>query len=368
MERYYFDHNATSPILPQVKNAVLEAMDEISNPSSVHWFGRRARARIDDARKKLLEIVNAKDMRAIFTSSGTEANNMALRGITKGNILVSAIEHASVIKLSTEDSYIAVDKNGIVDKNSLEDILAKNKDKKFIISVMLANNEVGVIQPIAQITEIAKKYGALVHSDAVQALGKINLDVLDLGVDMLTISGHKFGAPQGVGAILFKKNIELNPLMIGGGQEWGFRAGTENVAAIYGLSVALDNLASKSQISNIEKLRNYLEERVKLISPQAKIFASKVARLPNTSCITMPNVNSQTQLIEFDTKGFAVSSGSACSSGKVTISHVLNAMDVVKEDSSCAIRISLGRENTKQQIDEFISVWDNLYKRVGANI
>ncbi|MDB2414499.1 cysteine desulfurase [Rickettsiales bacterium] len=359
MDRVYLDYNATSPLLPQAKQAMIEIIEEPLNASSVHAYGQKAKKIIEDTREKLRKLVSAEGFEIIFTSSGTEANNMAIKGFKGENILVSAIEHPSVLKAHKDSSIIPVKPCGKVSIEALRRIL-QAIDGKSLISVMLANNETGIIQPIKEIVEVAKEFGAVVHVDAVQAFGKMEVNLQDLGADMMTISSHKIGGPQGVAALIARKNISLNPLLTGGGQEKNMRPGTENIAAIYGFSAVMDNLQYHNDIEN---LRNYLEDNIQEYCQDSVIIGKDEDRLKNTSYITMPEVSSQNQIIYFDMNNIAVSAGSACSSGKVESSHVLRAMEVNPEIANCAIRVSLGHKTCKDDVNKFIDAWKSLYER-----
>ncbi len=361
----YLDYNATAPIRPQVVKAMAAAMERPLNPSSVHSFGRQAKYLIDDARQKILESVNAEGYNLVFTGSGTEANNLGVRGVegVKG-VFVSSVEHSSILNVIPSAIKILVDKNGIFDFHAFHEVHASHAPH---VSIQLANNETGIIQPIAEIARVVHEAGGMLHIDAVQGLGKIPLDVSILNVDMLTLSAHKIGGPQGVGALLFKPGIDIRPQILGGGQELGLRAGTQNVAGIVGFGVAVEAVSEmQNKFRHIKLLRDRMEAEIKSMSPESIIVGEGVERLPNTSCITMPNVKNETQLINFDIQNIAVSAGAACSSGKVAISHVLLAMGIEKTQAETAIRISLGTETTQSEIDRFISAWGELYKRTNA--
>lgn len=363
--KIYFDYNATSAAKPEVIEAMLGAMANPTNPSSVHSYGQDARSLVEKSRDSISNLVNAGNADIIFTSSGTESNNLALRGFKAGSYIVSAIEH--ICTLETANSLgtgkIKVQKNGIIDLGHLKSLLEK-AEKPSLVSVMLANNETGAIQPIKEISKIVFEHGGYLHCDASQAIGKINVDMQDLGVDMMTISAHKFGGPQGVAALLVKKGIELNPIIFGGGQESGKRAGTENVAAIVGFAMAAD-LAQEDikKFIGVSHLRNMIENQILGFCPSAKIFVETEGRLPNTTCIYMPGMKSETQMINFDLEGIAVSAGSACSSGKVTTSHVLTAMGVGGSIAENVIRISLTPDTTEKEVNRYIEVWKTLYLR-----
>lgn len=362
----YMDHNATTIMHPDVVAALGELQNLPLNASSIHGSGRKARGLIEAARENISNLMNAKNAKIIFTASGTESNNMALRGHDKYKILVSNIEHSSIFKIGVHANIIPVNSDGIVDVIALERILRQYAGERVLVSVMLANNETGVIQPVRKIADIVHQHGGLVHTDAAQCFGKIDVDIAALGADMLTISSHKLSGPHGTAALVALKHAPLHSLIFGGGQEQGYRAGTENVAAIHGFGVAAQE-AEKSVIAmkSITILRNMIEEEIKHIAPNAVIFGEKATRLPNTSMIYMPDVTSETQVMHFDMAGIEVSAGSACSSGKVETSHVLLAMGVKPEIAKCAIRVSLGNTNTMQDAEKFITAWKELYERVG---
>ena len=361
MEQLDLDYNATTPTKPEVVQIISEALQEVGNPSSVHSFGRRSRELIEQSRDSLAEMVGANSTDIIFTSGGTESNNMALSASGRRRIIISAIEHPSIMvaaeKLYSEVVLLPVNNNGLVTHDILlKAIGADGSDA--LISVMLANNETGVIQPIKELAAIAHNTGAIFHCDAVQGPGRIPINMNALGVDMLSISGHKFGGPKGVGAIILSPKLHVKPLIIGGGQERGWRGGTENVPGIVGMGLAARLAISDLKRSReLKNLRNYLENKIREICNEVVIYSSEVERLPNTSSITMPGVQSETQVMTFDLAGIAVSAGSACSSGKVEASHVLKAMGSDESISGCAIRVSLGWDTSPEDIERFIGVW-----------
>lgn len=364
MSEIYLDNNASTALEPSVSKAMQEVMQQPLNPSSTHTLGRKAHGLLESARAKIAKLANAKDCHVIFTSSGTECNNLAINGLSGYKILVSAIEHPSVLKTAKNSGCVVVPvtKEGVINTEALAKLLAQEKGK-YLVSVMLANNETGIIQPIKEVVRIAHQHGALVHTDAAQCFGKISVDMEELGVDMITISAHKFGGPQGAAALIAKKTVPLHALIIGGGQEQSFRAGTQNVAAIHGFGVAAE-IALNAQTQDVETLRDRLEAELQAFSPEVKIFGQNISRLPNTISVTMPNVVAETQLIHFDLNGIAVSAGSACSSGKIEISHVLRAMGVEDNIAKTAIRVSLGKNNTISDIEAFIFAWKQLYRKV----
>lgn len=362
----YMDNNATVVTSQKVLAAMQELHGLPLNASSIHASGRRARGLLEAVRERIAALTNCGNARIVFTASGTESNNMALRGLAGYKVLVSAVEHASIRKIGVHEGEIAVNGDGVVDIAALCQQLRNYKDGKFLVSVMLANNETGVIQPIKEIAEIVHAHGGLIHTDAVQAFGKINVDMAALGADMLTISAHKFGGPQGAAALIFKKGAKLESIIMGGGQEQGYRAGTENVLAIHGFgAAALEATESLENSDNIARIRDKIETEIKNIAPDAVIFGQSAIRLPNTSMIAMPYVPSGTQVMHFDMESIAVSAGSACSSGKVEVSHVLLAMGVPENLAKCAIRVSLGINNTIDDAEKFVIAWKKLYERAG---
>lgn len=360
----YLDHNATAPVLPEVAAAVADALMRTGNPSSVHGFGRAARQAVDQARRRVAALVGAAEEGVVFTSGGTEANNLALAGTDADRILVSAIEHDSVLRAAPEAERIPVTEQGVVDLAALERMLAADAGKRVLVSVMLANNETGVIQPVAEAAAIARRHGALVHCDAVQAAGRIPVDLGALGVDMLTLSAHKLGGPAGVGALVLRPGQALSPVLKGGGQERWRRAGTENLPGIVGFGVAaLSARSVNDRIAGLRALRDDLERRIRDIAPEAPIYGEGAARLANTTCIGMPGVKGETQVMAFDLAGIAVSAGAACSSGKVASSAVLVAMGAAPAASAEAVRVSLGTGNTEADIGRFVAAWREIYER-----
>ena len=364
----YMDYNATAPLRPAVGDAMAEALEITGNPSSVHRFGRLARRVIEEARRRVASLVGAEANEVIFTSGGTEANNLALGSFDGAGIVVSAAEHDSVLGAAPGATIAPVDAHGVLDLEALERILQEGpKAPPALVSVMLANNETGVIGPVAAAAEIAHADGALLHCDAVQAAGRIAIDMASLGADLLTLSAHKMGGPQGAGALVARGGVTVVPVQRGGGQERGFRAGTENVAAIAGFGAACDlardDIADQSRLA---RWRDDLEERIGALAPDAKVFGAGADRLGNTSCFTMPGVASETQVMALDLAGIAVSAGAACSSGKVGVSHVLKAMGASEAEASSAIRVSLGWQSHAGDIDQLIEAWRALHARAGA--
>ena len=359
----YLDYNATAPLKGEVIEAVRAALERTGNPSSVHGFGREARRALERARAAVATMVGAAPSQVVFTSGGTEANNQALCG-SPGGVIVSAVEHDSVLAAVPDAERAVVDREGRVDLARLDHQLGRAAPA--LVSVMLANNETGVVQPVREVVEVARRHGARVHCDAVQAGGKLPIDMAALGVDFLTLSAHKFGGPQGVGALVVGAGIEPAALLRGGGQERRWRPGTENLAGIVGFGRACElAMADTGWRRRTGALRDRLEEEIKAIAPAARVFGRGAERLSNTSCLTMPGVGNQTQLIEFDLAGIAISTGSACSSGKVGPSHVLAAMGVDPAEAASAVRVSFGWASTVEDVERFVEVWSRLYARTG---
>jgi cysteine desulfurase len=370
-DRVYLDWNATTPLRREAKEAMAEAWGLLGNPSSVHAEGRHARRLVEDARAVIAGAVGALPRNVIFTSGGTEANALALSpglrrvsGAPAERLLVSAIEHASVLaggRFSRESiGTLEVTEAGVLDLNRLTAALENGPPT--LVSLMLANNETGAVQPVAQAADIVHAAGGVLHVDAIQAFGKIPFDFRGLGADLITLSAHKIGGPKGAGAVILAEGVHgLAPLLRGGGQELGHRAGTENVAAIAGFgAAALAAMARlESQASQLETLRNRLETGLRG-TPGLVIFADKVARVPNTTLFTVPGLKAETAVIGFDLAGIAVSSGSACSSGKVQRSYVLDAMGFGGEFANGAVRLSMGWSTTDADIDRCLEAWRKL--------
>jgi cysteine desulfurase len=354
----YLDWNATAPLRPEAAAAMVEALALCGNPSSVHRSGRAARQRVEAAREAVAALVGAPADGVTFTSGGTEANHLALLGSGRTRVLVSAVEHSSVLQAVPEAERIPVDGNGIVDLAALTALLDADP-RPALVSVMLANNETGVIQPVRQIADVAHAAGALFHCDAVQAAGKIAATLAETGADFLTLSAHKIGGPTGIGALI-STGVEPAPLIRGGGQERNRRAGTENLPGIAGFAAAARG-ADPVQYERVRELRDRLETALS----DAVIIGAAVPRLPNTSSIAMPGVPAETQIIAFDLDGVMLSAGAACSSGKVGPSHVLAAMGVPPGIADGTIRVSLGWSTGEADIDRFIAAWMALHRRTG---
>ena len=360
----YLDFNATAPARSEVVDAVTRAMGEGGNAFSVHATGRDARHHVEEARAAIAALVGAETASVVFTAGGTEANNQALRRAGRERVIVSTIEHESVHLARSDAVFAPVTPAGIVDLGALEELLCADGTPA-LVAVMFANNETGIIQPVAEVSALAHRFGALVHCDAVQAAGKVAVAFGSLGVDFLSISAHKLAGPQGVGALLVRDRASMTRLVHGGGQEQGLRAGTENVPGIAGFggsaSLAREALAS---FAGLAALRDDLERRVCAIAPDITVIGGEVLRLPNTSKFATPGLSSETQVMGLDLAGIAISAGSACSAGKVEAPYVLTAMGMAEELATCAIRVSLGWSSTPAHVDAFIAAWCALFERV----
>lgn len=362
----YLDHNSTTTLLESAKAAMIEVLAKPLNASATHGFGREGKKIIEKARKQIASLVGVinhfRDYHITFTSSGTEANNLILSNFKNGEIFVSAIEHASILahsKFENNIHVIGVNENGILDQEDLTNRLSKSNAAKKLVSVIFANNETGVIQNIKEVAKIAHDFGALIHSDCVQAVGKIPVDLVDLDIDFATISAHKIGGSIGSGALIAKAKHHLIPHIIGGGQERGLRSGTENIASIAGFGVAAE-VADKEQkfrYEYLKELRDYLEKELVKDFPNIKIVNQQSPRLPNTSLIINIGKKAETQIIAFDLKNIAISSGAACSSGSIGSSKTLSAMGFCEEEKDSAIRVSLGMTTTKTDLDKFLEIY-----------
>ncbi|HJD55903.1 MAG TPA: cysteine desulfurase [Rickettsia endosymbiont of Pyrocoelia pectoralis] len=363
----YLDHNATTSTDPKVKEYIISLMDKELNPSSIHRSGVFARNVIEEARFQIAMALEAssREYDITFTSSGTESNNLIMKNFYDGDIFISAIEHLSIynhIKHAPNIKIIKVDHQGLIDFEHLEELLFQSNANKKLVSVMIANNESGVLQNITKVSKIAKKYNAKFHSDLVQSFGKIPTHIKDLGLDFATISGHKIGGGQGGAALISNSNFQLAPIIIGGGQEKSVRSGTENVLAIAGFGLAAE-LMRKNILENyvkIKGLQEILERELKKYS-NVNIISENAVRLPNTTLFTVPNTDAQVKLIGFDLRNICVSSGSACSSGKISKSHVLTNMGIEDKEAKSSIRVSLNHTNTINDIEAFIKAFEEVY-------
>ena len=367
--RTYFDHNATTPVDPAVLELVVRVTrEEFGNASSVHHFGQRAKAVLDDARSAVARLMNAEPSEIVFTSGGTEADNFALRGVAEAleptgrrHLIATTIEHEAVLvtlkalaRRGWKTTLLPVDQSGIVAVEALAEALT---DETAIVSVMHANNEIGTVQPIAELASLAHARGALFHTDAVQSVGKLTLDVRALGADLASISAHKFYGPKGAGALFIKRGTRVAPILTGGKHERTRRAGTENVPGIAGLGKAAELAVQKLAVdgTRVGGLRDRLESAVLASIPGTAINGAREPRVPNTTNISFEGIEAESLLIALDLEGFAVSTGSACSSGTLEPSHVLRAMGLPAHRTQNSIRISLGTRNTDAEVDAFLA-------------
>jgi cysteine desulfurase len=361
--RTYLDYNATAPLRPEARAAMLAALDVVGNPSSVHAEGREARALVEAAREDVAHLVGASPTEVVLTSGGTEAANMVMHG-RWGRILVSAIEHPAVTAPArasgAEVVELPVTRDGVIDLDAADRLISApaNGPGRALVAVQAANNETGAIQPVAEIARMARANGHLVVADAVQAAGKISLDIDSLGVDALILSGHKIGAAKGVGALVVRGRAGFAPLMLGGGQERGARGGTENVAGIAGFGAAARAAGGELAVfAGLARLRDEIEAGVRAITPSAIVAAAAAPRLANTSLLVLPGRRGETLVIALDLGGIAVSAGAACSSGKTRRSPVLAAMGFEESMAAAAIRVSLGWASTEDDVTRFLAAW-----------
>lgn len=362
----YLDYNATAPLLPVAREAMLVALDVAGNPSSVHGAGRSARKIVEDAREKVAALVGSKAGNVVFTSGATEANAWVLSR-QWDTVLLPKIEHDSVLapaRLSGADIIeLDADPHGQTTFDQIVALATKGAERpeRVLVALQAANNETGSLQPVSQASDICREHGCAYHCDAVQAAGRVPLDFDALGATTMSISSHKLGGPMGVGALVLKEGFDLSPLIVGGGQEKRRRAGTENVAGIAGFGAAAAAAVSQlSDIQRIEQLRDRLESELVKLTPGAQIIGQGGPRIANTTCVAVPGQSSEILLIKFDLAGVAVSSGSACSSGKVGTSHVLTAMGIDADTARSAIRISLGWNTSAADIETFLSTWSEI--------
>jgi len=375
----YFDYNATAPLHKNVIKKIQSLkFEKFGNPSSVHKIGRNSKKIVEEVRRNILSTLKAKNYDLIFTSGATESNNLAIKGFIKKNniktIYSLETEHASVIdvvkSLEIEKKFFKTNSNGTGNLKEIEEALSK-ETAPFLVSIMFANNESGIIHPITEISKIVKKYKGIIHCDGVQSLGKIEIDLDSLDVDLFSISSHKIGGPTGIGALLINSRNNISPEITGGGQEKNLRSGTENFLGIVGFGEAINEVKNLTKICNseIKNNRDLLEENLKKLSNEIKIFGEDTDRLGNTCYFAYPSMTSENQVIALDQKGICISSGAACSSGKVEPSHVLKAMKVDDKYIHSAIRVSLGWDSTKEQIETFFSVWkSDCFKNGALNV
>jgi len=376
--RVYFDYNATTPLAPEAMQAVIRATRELfGNASSVHHFGQEAKAAMDESRSAVAALINGDPSEIVFTSGGTEADNFAIRGAAEAieptgrrHLVASAIEHEAVLntlkalaRRGWRTTLVPVDQSGIVSPDRLREAVT---DETGLVSVMHANNEIGTIQPIAELAAIAHEHGAVMHTDAVQSVGKIPVDVRALGVDLLALSAHKFNGPKGAGVLWVKRGTRMQPLLTGGKHERNRRAGTENVAAIAGLGVAAQLALSKmsAEAARVAGLRDRLEEGILREVPGSVVNGARAARVPNTTNISFDRVEAESLLIALDLEGVAVSTGSACSSGTLEPSHVLRAMGFPAHRTQNSLRFSLGMFSTDAEVDRVIAILPSIVEKL----
>jgi cysteine desulfurase len=376
--RIYLDHNATTPVDAAAAEATMRALrDLFGNASSVHYYGQQAKAAIDDARSAVAALIGAEPSEIIFTSGGTEADNFAIRGAAEAleatgrkHLITSGIEHEAVLntfkalgRRGWTTTVLPLDASGIVSPERLSDAMT---GETALVSIMHANNEIGTIQPVAELAGIAHAHGALFHTDAVQSAGKIPVSVRGLGVDLLAISGHKFYGPKGAGALWVKRGVRLAPFMAGGKQERNRRAGTENVPGVIGMGVAAEHALAKmpDESARLATLRDRLEAGILKMVPNTDVNGAPDRRVPNTTNISFDRIEAESLLIALDLEGVAVSTGSACSSGTLEPSHVLKAMNLPTHRAQNSIRFSLGAANTEEQIDHVISILPRIVSKL----
>lgn len=359
----YLDYNATAPIRPAVIEAMTDAARAHGNPSSVHAQGRAARHRIETARRAVAALVGREDADVIFTSGGTEADALAVRGLGRAAVLVAAIEHDAVLAAAPDAPRVPVTADGTLDLSALETLLTP--ESPGLLCVMWANNETGVVQPVAEIARLAHGAGWLLHVDAVQGAGRLDPAAL-VGADSIALSAHKLGGPPGVGALLVREGLAVAPLIGGGGQERGRRSGTENDVGIAGFAVAAEaaSLGREAEAARLTALRARLEQGVRGHAGEARIMGAGADRLCNTVSIALPGVAAETQVMALDLAGVAVSAGSACSSGKVKRSHVLDAMLPGDPIAGEAIRVSLGWASAAEDVEHFLRAWGAMRDRL----
>lgn len=369
----YFDHSATTPIDTKVLTLMQEVANaHFGNPSSIHKYGQKARAIIEKSRRQIADALGVKSRNIIFTGGGSEANNMVLQNIIysdKKHVITSSVEHPAILKVlkhlkkfGVSYSAVPVDKFGMVDPANIKSTI---RDDTALISIMYANNEVGTIQPIAKIAEIAKNHNILFHSDAVQTPGKIPIIMNELNTDLMSFSAHKFYGPKGVGFLYIRDGIKLYPMIIGGGQEKKLRAGTENTPGIAGLGLAMEMAVTNLSYArnHLKTLENHFKNRFTKIYPMAIYNGHPDLHLPGLVSVTIPSVTSDIMLVTLDMKGMAISSGSACSSGTVEPSDVLKAMHISNQNNISTLRISFGKGNTIEEVDMLIDALDEILKK-----
>ncbi|MDH3975828.1 MAG: cysteine desulfurase [Deltaproteobacteria bacterium] len=378
MKRVYFDYNATTPLDPQAALAVERGLTNIfGNPSSIHREGCAAKRELDDARHEMASFLGCHSDEIIFSGSGSESNNLAIKGIAESyrekgsHIVTSVVEHPSVLKTCQylesrgyQVTYLPVDEKGFF---SLADLASAVTDETVLVTLMMANNETGIISPVREAAAIAQERGALFHTDAVQAVGKINVNVQDLGVDLLSLAGHKFYGPKGSAVLYVKKGVKVEPQNHGGGQEGSLRAGTENIPAIMGLAEASKGAKAlqPAEYKKMQNLRELLKEGLCREIDYVSFNGESEHTLPNTLSVTFDGISGESLIMALDLEGFSLSAGSACASGAIKPSHVLTAMGLDEDKIKGTIRISLGRWNTKEDVENFLNVLPTVLKRLG---
>lgn len=364
MNKVYLDHNATTPMRPEVLELITKVMGTVGNASSAHDYGREARKYVETARDQVATLCGVNADQVTFTGCATESINTVLSGYRDKRVLISAIEHAAGLAAAPHAEHIPVTPEGLVDLGAYQKML-NDGDPPALVSVMLVNSETGVIQPIAEMAKMAHDVGALFHTDAVQGAGRLNISLIKLGVDYISLSAHKFAGPQGVGAIICRDGCNIPRFMVGGGQEKNCRAGTHNTAGIAGMGLAAE-LALKNlpHYDDLQKMRDEMEDKIRQMTNKVKIYGSDVQRVGNTTNVGLPDMPAQTQMMALDLDGIAVSSGSACSSGAFKPSHVLKAMGASDEEAKSALRISLGWNTKQSDIDAFLESYKKIIERI----
>jgi cysteine desulfurase len=379
IRRVYLDHAATTPVRPEVADIMVRYMvEKFGNPSSIHSFGREARQAVDDARDKIAEFIGAEPREIIFTSGGTEADNLALKGVLEANpskgrhIITSQIEHHAILhtceyleKRGYSVTYLPVDSYGMV---SPEDVASAFRNDTAVVSIMMANNEVGTIQPVEKIGRICREKGVPFHTDSVQALGQIPVNVGKLGIDMMSVSSHKIYGPKGIGVLYLRRGIRVTPLAHGGVHERGLRAGTENIPGIVGFGKACELAMAEfdQRVTHYEAVRDRLMDGILTTIPHSRLNGHRTVRLPNNCNVSILYVEGESMLLNLDMNGIAASSGSACTSGSLEPSHVLMAMGVKHEEAQGSLRFTVGTGTTIDDIDYVLSVLPRIVERLRA--
>lgn len=377
MKVRYFDHAATTPVSSTVLQEMLPYFElQYGNASSMYSIGRQAKKAVEQARRRVAETIGAKPKEIYFTSCGSESDNLAIKGIAyanrkKGNhIITSKIEHPAVLntcrtleRQGFEVTYLNVDPKGLVD---LEQLVSSIKSNTILISIMYANNEIGTIQPISKVAQIAHKYNIIFHTDSVQAIGNIKINVQNMGIDSLSMSGHKFYAPKGVGALYVREGIEFEKIQDGGHQEKDKRAGTENVAEIVGLGKAIEEIYEKYEVYNekLQMLRDFYIEGIEKLIPEAKLNGDRKERLPGNASFSFPNINAQELLLDLDERGICASAGSACSTGSSSPSHVLTAIGLPAGLAEGTLRVTFGKDNTKEDVEFLLKSLEEIIPKI----